>query len=147
MAFGKKNLQIRLPTLTVTRNLVAYCELVHEAARKSCVHVHLSEFLHVKIRNVLQAWWYSCLEKEITNPDLSCTIADACLILTPFNLIKSVTKFRGNGSSVLKSSPHIYGGSIVKTGDRGGTVFKVLCYKSEGRRFDSRWCQWNFLLM
>ena len=29
-------------------------------------------------------------------------------------------------------------------GDRGGTVVKVLCYKSEGRWFDSRWCHWNF---
>jgi hypothetical protein len=28
----------------------------------------------------------------------------------------------------------------------GGTVLKVLCYKSEGRWFDSRWCQWNFSL-
>ena len=27
-----------------------------------------------------------------------------------------------------------------------GTVVKVLCYKSEGRWFDSRWCHWNFLL-
>ena len=31
-------------------------------------------------------------------------------------------------------------------GDRGGSVVKVLCYKSEGRRFDSSWCQWNFSL-
>ena len=31
-------------------------------------------------------------------------------------------------------------------GDRGGTVVKVLCYKSEGRWFDSRWCHWNFSL-
>ena len=31
-------------------------------------------------------------------------------------------------------------------GDRGSTVIKVLCYKSEGRLFDSRWCHWNFLL-
>ena len=23
-------------------------------------------------------------------------------------------------------------------------VVKVLCYKSEGRWFDSRWCHWNF---
>ena len=29
---------------------------------------------------------------------------------------------------------------------RGGTVVKVLCYKSEGRWFDSRWCHWNFSL-
>ena len=31
-------------------------------------------------------------------------------------------------------------------GDRSGTVVKVLCYKSEGRWFDSRWCHWNFSL-
>ena len=29
---------------------------------------------------------------------------------------------------------------------RGGTVVKVLGYKSEGRWFDSRWCHWNFSL-
>ena len=28
--------------------------------------------------------------------------------------------------------------------DRGGTVVKVLCYKSEGHWFDPRWCHWNF---
>ena len=26
-------------------------------------------------------------------------------------------------------------------GDHGGTVVKVLCYKSEGRWFDPRWCR------
>ena len=30
--------------------------------------------------------------------------------------------------------------------DRGGTVVKVLCYKSEGRWFDPRRCHWNFSL-
>ena len=29
--------------------------------------------------------------------------------------------------------------------DRGGTVVKVLCYKSEGRWFDPSWCQRIFL--
>ena len=29
-------------------------------------------------------------------------------------------------------------------GDRGCTVVKVLCYKSEGRWFDPSWCQWIF---
>ena len=28
--------------------------------------------------------------------------------------------------------------------NRGSTVVKVLCYKSEGRWFDPRWCQWIF---
>ena len=36
--------------------------------------------------------------------------------------------------------------TCIVTGDRGGTVVKVLCYKSEGRWFDSRWCHWNFSL-
>ena len=35
---------------------------------------------------------------------------------------------------------------ISKSGDRCKTVVKVLRYKSEGRRFDSSWCHWNFLL-
>ena len=29
-------------------------------------------------------------------------------------------------------------------GDRGSTVVKVLCYKSEGCWFDPSWCQWIF---
>ena len=28
-------------------------------------------------------------------------------------------------------------------GDRGSTVVKVLCYKSEGRWFDPSWCHGN----
>ena len=32
------------------------------------------------------------------------------------------------------------------SGDRCSTVVKVLCYKSEGRSFDPRWCYWNFPL-
>ena len=30
-------------------------------------------------------------------------------------------------------------------GNRGNTVVKVLCYKSEGRWFVPSWCQWVFL--
>ena len=33
-----------------------------------------------------------------------------------------------------------------RMGDCGSTVVKTLCYKSEGRWFDSRWCHWNFSL-
>jgi hypothetical protein len=35
--------------------------------------------------------------------------------------------------------------NLLGTAD-GGTVIKVLRYKSEGRWFDSTWCQWNFPL-
>ena len=31
-------------------------------------------------------------------------------------------------------------------GDHGGTVVKVLCYKSEGRWFDFTWFHWYFSL-
>ena len=31
-------------------------------------------------------------------------------------------------------------------GDRGSTVVKVLCYKSEGHWLDPSWCQWIFSL-
>ena len=34
----------------------------------------------------------------------------------------------------------------VTWGDRASTAVKVLCYKLEGRWFDSRWCHWNFSL-
>ena len=33
--------------------------------------------------------------------------------------------------------------TITYWGDSGSTVVKVLCCKSEGRWFDSKWCHWN----
>jgi len=33
---------------------------------------------------------------------------------------------------------------LISVEDRGSTVVKALCYKSEARWFDSRWCHWNF---
>jgi len=35
---------------------------------------------------------------------------------------------------------------LLLNGDLSGTVVKALCYKSQGRWFDSRWCHWNFSL-
>ena len=48
---------------------------------------------------------------------------------------KKITRFLGN--LLLK---------LFESGDRGGTMVKVLCYKSEGRWFDPRWCHCNFSL-
>ena len=45
----------------------------------------------------------------------------------------------GYADCLLASSQH----NLYDSGDRGGTVVKVLFYKSEGRWFDSRWCHWN----
>ena len=36
--------------------------------------------------------------------------------------------------------------TAISMGDHSSTVDKELCYKSEGRCFDSRWCHWNFSL-
>jgi len=36
--------------------------------------------------------------------------------------------------------------SYFQRGDRCSTMLKVLCYKSEGHWFDSRWYHWNFSL-
>jgi len=53
------------------------------------------------------------------------------------------------------SHPHKTGKIIVlynliliflDSGDGGGTLVKVLCYKSEDRWFDPTWCHWNFSL-
>jgi len=35
---------------------------------------------------------------------------------------------------------------LATIGDRGDTVVKVLCYKSEGCWFDPGWCNWNFFI-
>ena len=40
----------------------------------------------------------------------------------------------------------IWSGTGSLMGNRGSTVVKVLCYKSEGRWFDPTWCHWNFSL-
>jgi len=40
----------------------------------------------------------------------------------------------------------IYIHAQISLGDRGGTVVKVRCYKSEGRWFDPNWYRWNFSL-
>jgi len=34
----------------------------------------------------------------------------------------------------------------IRRDNGGSTVVKALCYKSEDRWFDSRWCLWNFSL-
>ena len=36
--------------------------------------------------------------------------------------------------------------TYIRPGHRGGTVVKVLCYKSESHCFDPSWCHWNFSL-
>jgi len=48
-------------------------------------------------------------------------------------------------SSLRKHLP-LHNWTYQYLGYRGSTVVKVLCYKSEGRWFYSRWCHLNFSL-
>jgi hypothetical protein len=47
--------------------------------------------------------------------------------------------------SIMSSMSNIFQTMYnIQWGDRGSTVVKALCYKSEGHWFDPRWCQWTF---
>jgi len=55
----------------------------------------------------------------------------------------------GIAVTILESMTSQMGGLVsveMHFGDHGGTVVKVLCYKTEGRWFDPSWCHWNFSL-
>ena len=45
--------------------------------------------------------------------------------------------------SRYKDKIHVHPSTVKWQGDRGSTVVKVLCYKSEGRWFDPS-CKWIF---
>ena len=58
----------------------------------------------------------------------------------------SSTRYSGQVLMELEFSRRIFEKYSNTKGDRGGTVVKVLCYKSEGRWFDPSWFHWNFSL-
>ena len=59
------------------------------------------------------------------------------------NIYKNCSSQHRLGCRSFKIFLHHY---LITGGPHGGTVVKVLCYKSEGRWFDSKWCHWNFSL-
>ena len=53
--------------------------------------------------------------------------------------VKKKKKLQGTvHSTVLRGCVYLL--YMLYSGDRGSTVVKVLCYKSEGRWFDPSWC-------
>ena len=83
------------------------------------------------------------------------SLRNMCANICNFLIIKSI-RCNNFSNSFWKETLHVSDSSCPSSGvfqcthsnggDRGGTVVKVLCYKSEGRWFDSRWCHWNFAL-
>ena len=63
------------------------------------------------------------------------------LVKTQHQYIVNNTQLRLRVSVLLKHiQANIY---YMKVGDRGSSVVKVLCYKSDGRWFDPSWCHWT----
>jgi len=85
--------------------------------------------LQTQVKSVCATWLNKCFSPDIGNG------FDNCKVDLRTRAI-SVYVFCAKHFVLLK----------ITTGNRGSTVVKVLCYKSEGRWFDSRWCHWNFSL-
>jgi len=68
----------------------------------------------------------------------SCVFAENWAVVSGMR----IQRYANTGHQVARATkfcsvaPNIFGSSVWNLRDRGGTVVKVLCYKSEGRWFD-----------
>jgi hypothetical protein len=123
----------------------------------------------LKMRYGITDWFCSgrCRER-IINPDLSPQKFYLCQNLTRSWILLPITNLdvmlvQLNHSLPVLQYKHTTGSHLITSiqfnkltcpfeirftlppeGNRGGTVVKVLRYKSEGRWFDPGWCQWIF---
>ena len=74
----------------------------------------------------------------------SCRTQNKAAVVLVFALFYSDNRLLTNEARHVKFGHELHHTLHMGYGDRGSTVVKVLCYKSEGRWFDSRWCHWNF---
>jgi hypothetical protein len=71
-----------------------------------------------------------------------------CQVLQIFYFVKNVSPYHVSRKINTSKFFDIVNYAIRdNNGDRGGTVVKVLCYKSEGRWFDPNRCHWKFSLI
>jgi hypothetical protein len=100
----------------------------------------------------LQSIWWWLIMMILCHCFLKSDLLEVHLVLSNEALVTELWWYNPFNSHVFKmlsycskTSYHLaikYGGGTAD----GGTVVKVLCYNSEGRWFDSRWCHWNFSL-
>jgi len=129
-------------------------------------HVH---FINIKLSNSLDyiVWYFDespdCLRSESVCCDVNympfiyCNASLYCLsrrnsstgsvrgFLVEYFLLRCILRDLGSSlNQMFLIFRWITGNRSPKEGDSGITVVKVLCYKSEGRWFDPRWCHWIF---
>jgi len=110
-----------------------------------------------KLSVTCQRWWFQCRfwfvpsvpgylrEEEEHKPDpWRNPIESNHMRLHLGNEVYCVWQFVNTPTIIFNNAVFIIY-VITMTGDRGGTVVKVLWYKLEGRWFDPRCCQWIFL--
>ena len=100
--------------------------------------INVTEFIHTVF--VTAIWLLVIKNVPLFIKRVSCVLiytSVVCVLLLIFCVYLSIS------CSVFASAFFKYN-SKPKLGDRGSTVVKVLCYKSEGRWFDPCWCQWIF---
>jgi len=103
----------------------------------------LAESIHITKNNTLGFILFTCKESGLeVNAECTCS----CLVNGTWD--KIITQTKVINRLKVWFSPNIwdFSGLSLLCEDRGSTVVKVLCYKSEGRWFDLSWYHWNFSL-
>ena len=146
--------------------VVTLCFMVRNAASYGMLRCFM-------VRNIASYGLWRCVLWCVTLHLMGCyaVILEECLRTFPRNILRSFPRFTPRRMNlefgtttlvdvnacvpsvtlpaVICKAPWLWKGNEITSisGDGVGTVVKVLCYKSEGCWFDSRWCHWNFSLI
>ena len=105
-----------------------------------CFEMVIYTFVRTIVRwKVIQLTWDACTSYHLKQIHLAATTSTGFfqkLLSCPYK-----NRWRRADFSIFC---HIFSEPTVSLGDRGSTVVKALCYKSEGRWFDPSWCHWIF---
>jgi len=116
------------------------CNLHYVRPKRAETHHDLQQCHHVSPTNCYTISYHGIVHGAPAHPR---TRSDSNLSRGDKGLKPNSTSAR-HIQGQINPTPPLNTPVTLKPGDRGSTVVKVLCYKSEGRWFDSRWCHWNF---
>ena len=132
--------QVRLWYFNFARNLLR---------KYGSIYVKLIEHnlkVHIVAMFVVADWLASTVSQHCINMLMFYLCDRLQTLAITIGRRASSPNFACNKMSPRKKVSYFPLSIMTHLGDRNGTVVKVLCYKSEGRWFDSRWCHWNFSL-